>query len=461
MTSRRDLNAALLLAARENNFAGVRRALDAGANVDAQDSLGFAAVQLAVRNDNLALLELLARYGADLRLGGDDAPPLLHAATAGNLQAVSLLALFCGDLEPPRAGECGPLERALQRRHWSTVQWLLDHGADPLAVDAEGVSLADRCEQAGGTEAAGVLRQHPATRGYLPAAPEATPASAGLSGLARWRARRHERRQRDLDAGLRDAIAVRDAGAALAQLRRGADPGVRMIDAVANQQDTPAIFMAMRMAARVRGALAGHSVLQREEALELVFALLRSGSARWQRAPLSGNTLLHEAAACDDSDLGLRLLDLQPFREQRNLSNQALDRPLHLATAGGQLELMARLIALGADVNAVNRSGYTPLHVAARHGLVAPAQLLLQHGANLRLRTRNGRELRDMVPLGHGIEDEFMALVTARAAIDNARSIFSPSHPLATATDPARTPGRTRAAPSGARLPPPASRRAS
>jgi hypothetical protein len=48
--------------------------------------------------------------------------------------------------------------------------------------------------------------------------------------------------------------------------------------------------------------------------------------------------------------------------------NELAVQPLHSAAAGRHHEVCRVLIAAGADVNATQRHGYTPLHAAAQHG---------------------------------------------------------------------------------------------
>jgi ankyrin repeat protein len=60
-------------------------------------------------------------------------------------------------------------------------------------------------------------------------------------------------------------------------------------------------------------------------------------------------------------------------------------RPLHLAAIKRQPGAMAALLELGADMEALDEAGFTPLDQAAFHGQVEMAQVLLDHGAKVRL----------------------------------------------------------------------------
>jgi ankyrin repeat protein len=57
------------------------------------------------------------------------------------------------------------------------------------------------------------------------------------------------------------------------------------------------------------------------------------------------------------------------------------DTDLHLAADGGRIEVVALLVAQGADVNAKNHHGQTPLDLAAENGHEDIVQLLKEHGA--------------------------------------------------------------------------------
>lgn len=57
----------------------------------------------------------------------------------------------------------------------------------------------------------------------------------------------------------------------------------------------------------------------------------------------------------------------------------------------GQLGVLRRLCSLGANVNAPDENGITPLHIAAGHGARKTARLLLDAGADVNAMTKDGR----------------------------------------------------------------------
>jgi uncharacterized protein len=80
----------------------------------------------------------------------------------------------------------------------------------------------------------------------------------------------------------------------------------------------------------------------------------------------------------------------------RNEEIAGAARPLHSATAAGQREVCAVLLEAGADVNARQQAGYTPLLEAAQLGDSRLAELLLEHGADRTATLDDGRGLGDL-----------------------------------------------------------------
>lgn len=76
-------------------------------------------------------------------------------------------------------------------------------------------------------------------------------------------------------------------------------------------------------------------------------------------------------------------------RRQRQAAQRA-GQELLQATEAGDIAQMAALLTQGAEVNARNAYGWTPLHVAAVGGDPAVVALLLQHGADVHAQSHIG-----------------------------------------------------------------------
>jgi len=100
-------------------------------------------------------------------------------------------------------------------------------------------------------------------------------------------------------------------------------------------------------------------------------------------------------------------------RRQRQAAQRA-GQVLLQATEAGDIVQMQALLAKGAEVNARNAHGWTPLHVAAAGGDPAVIALLLKHGADVHAQshigttpldnatTRGGRQAVIDLLLAHG-----------------------------------------------------------
>jgi uncharacterized protein len=65
--------------------------------------------------------------------------------------------------------------------------------------------------------------------------------------------------------------------------------------------------------------------------------------------------------------------------------------PLHSAVAGGNVEIVRELVAVGADTRARQELGFSPLHGAAAAGSEEMVRLLLAHGADPNARNDGGK----------------------------------------------------------------------
>ena len=136
-----------------------------------------------------------------------------------------------------------------------------------------------------------------------------------------------------------------------------------------------------------------------------VVALAVYPFAQWARARRQErlNEELLRAARAGDGDELRRLLT-------RGADTEAKDRggrtPLWRAAWHGHTHVAELLLAHGADANAVTTNGMTPLHAAGREGRTDVAQLLVAEGVDVDASLSGGHEVRvNMYPP----EDPFSA----------------------------------------------------
>jgi Ankyrin repeats (many copies) len=111
----------------------------------------------------------------------------------------------------------------------------------------------------------------------------------------------------------------------------------------------------------------------------------------------AGHTALHVAAAAYDTELARKLVGEGAEVQARNRRGAA---PLHEAVGGGpgsrgwdprrQVAMVAYLIEVGADPDAVATGGVTPLHRAVRNRCAAAVRALLDGGADPHRPNTNG-----------------------------------------------------------------------
>ena len=114
---------ALMWAAAENNADAVRRLLAAGADVEARSGAGLTPLLFAVREGHIAAVRALLNGGADVNAG-------VNNTTAGT-----------GSYTPAATGHTSPLALAIVNAHYELAATLLEAGADPNAYDARGTLL--------------------------------------------------------------------------------------------------------------------------------------------------------------------------------------------------------------------------------------------------------------------------------------------------------------------------------
>jgi ankyrin repeat protein len=195
-----------------------------------------------------------------------------------------------------------------------------------------------------------------------------------------------------IDAGDADAVA-----AALA-----ADPSI----AAARDADlvSAPLHALYRGHPRVAEQLAGllpaldifeSAALSRESQVRALLTADRSYAQAWSP---DGFTALHYpaffggAAAAEVS----RLLLATGADVNARSRNAIAVLPIHSACAGNHDEVVAVLLAAGADATARQAGGFTPLHGAAQNGATTTAERLLASGADPTARAEDGRTPADL-----------------------------------------------------------------
>ena len=106
------------------------------------------------------------------------------------------------------------------------------------------------------------------------------------------------------------------------------------------------------------------------------------------RKGLEGFTALHYASSRGHIVVAERLV--RAGKADLEAANKDGEVPLHMAAYGGYLTIVELLLDSGAKVDVGNEYGETPLFYAARKGYAAVARLLLQRGADLSKKSRFG-----------------------------------------------------------------------
>jgi ankyrin repeat protein len=105
-----------------------------------------------------------------------------------------------------------------------------------------------------------------------------------------------------------------------------------------------------------------------------------------------GQKLIHLATVLGDVDIIAKLLQRPPkaLISVHSVVEETGNTPLHLAALHGRRQVVQSLLDHGAEVNSRNREGWTPLHIASMKGRHQVKEVLLAARADPALLTRSG-----------------------------------------------------------------------
>jgi ankyrin repeat protein len=495
-------NIELLVGAHSGELRAVSSALRQGANVDATDEYGKAALDIALYRGDVAMVRLLARHGANLRrLAPDDTFPMACAAMKRDRASIEMLTSFCADYESPLEGGRGALEsvlvvasahgsddwrqvarylirhgadiecpndhgqsllcRMVMTNKYDAVTFLVENGANARSVDLHGYRPIDYAIALGSRQCALYLSKYSTSSVFsrlddvigLDTEEEASSspgkvrsvllgvASRIASSINRWRngTERREKERSEQARQLMMALLDADLRRSDQLLDEGADPNV------VDPMGQPAIFVAARSIYTLRRMMSAASSVPEipadSQVTSLIEKMIAKGADPTVRSSESRRTLLHEACATSNEKLvelitGSGRYAMKPvvapdaLAEIINASDINLDRPLHAAVRMKMPRAIRMISNRGADINCVNRVGLSPLHIAAMNLDTDCATVLIDRGANVKLQTREGKTLAEMIQSHQDDAMHFFAMIEARDAIDSAMNIFSPNNPM-------------------------------
>jgi uncharacterized protein len=407
-----DGTTSLHLAVRNDDLAEAQRLIRTGANPSATNRYGITPLFLAATNGNARMIEMLLKAGANPKAelpGGQTL--LMTAARTGNADAVKL---FLAQGRDPNAVESTNEETALM---WAAAE---NHPEAAKALIAAGANLNARSKKLEyktdrfGLE--GVLTILP--RGYW--TPLMYAAREGAVGAARALAEAGaDLNVTDPDGTTALVLAIINGhyDTAGVLVDKGADPNI------ADTAGMAALYAAVDMStlAEVFGR-PGRKSTDQLSAVDLMRKLIDHGAnpnaqlkaATLYRAHTPGERILGEGAtplmrASRNGDVAAMRLLLEkgadPAMEQKNRTTGLMlasgqGRGLgtfadEFATEAEMYQAVKLLLEQHVDINAANEAGQTALHFAAL-SMDSVVELLIKSGANIDAKDRQGRTPLDM-----------------------------------------------------------------
>ncbi len=417
-----------------DDLPAARSLLHAGADAKMANRYGVTPLSLAAMNRNAAMAEALLKAGADASAKLPDGDTILMtAARTGNPEIVRLLIEHGADVNAKGEayGETA-LVWAAEENHAEAAQVLIAHGAD---VNAR-TSPLERSKDRFGLEGVLTILPHgswtplmyAARQGSLETARTLVDAGATLNLT-----------DPDSTTALLFAIINGHYDTAAMLLEKGADPNITDTAGMA------ALYAAVDM--NTLGEVYGHPARPNSSkvtALDLMKVLLERGanpnarlkSPTLQRAHTPGEPALGEGstplmrAAKNGDAATIRLLldhgaDLNA-RQKNGVTPLMFAAGLgfgtgtfanDFATPAELLECVKVLVAAGADVNAVSEAGQTPLHFGAQASDDI-VKFLAANGAKLDVKDKQGRTPVEMA-LGIGLHGHAGGPPTVREGTAN------------------------------------------
>ncbi len=324
----------LHIAARAGDQQVVNVLLQYGADVEATNSRGETPIEVASYEGYASVMRTLLAKHAKLR---DPRMLLRRAAWSGHVEVAQLLLERGTEINVKAETQRGeerstPLHAAVAANRPDMVEFLLIHGADANASDSTGRTPLHIAAESIYTQIGKMLLAH----------------GAKINAVAKTG-----------DTPLHGAARFGRTKMAETLLGHGADPNPRNLDG-----RTPFDV-----------AAGGQSKP------DTIVALRKFGSKPSERWALRDAIALGETKEID------RIVKSRPSSAAEIING---DAALHYAAYTGRLDAVKQLVALGVDVNIRGGVKQTPLHSAVATGQEDLARFLLDHGAHVNAKDKDG-----------------------------------------------------------------------
>lgn len=350
-------------------------------NIDFWDLFNKAPLHYAAMNGHEQVVELLLANGSDISVDSSDRATALHyAAEGGHINVVELLIRKGADVDVRDKIGLTPLHRAASGGHREVLQALITSKADVNMKDIVGNTPLHSAARRGYTDIVRLL----ITKGVDVNTENndgQTPIDMAISR------NRKEIAELLIANGADVSIQIAAHFGALAKVESLIKKGT-----VIDERD-------------ILGKTALHYAVEYDH--KDVAELLIANGADVNAKDKDGNTPGHVALGEKERPL-LELL----IAKGANLAS------IHLSAYQGDLDEVKNFIEKGADIEAMDSYGATPLYYAAARGSKELVEFLIARGANV-----NAKDKRDLAPLHvaavHGHKDVVAFL------IDNAADIYA------------------------------------
>jgi len=436
----------LFFAVKKSGYEAAKLLLERGANANARSEGGSTPLYAAVWEGDMAMAELLLEHGADLNTPTrHDGSPLHRAAQVGHAGMVRLFLRSPIDMGILDVDQKTPLHFAVepkrdpqrQAQAYEVFDLLLAHGYSLEARSRAGYTVLHRAVHHGATPE---MIAHVLNAGALLEADTAEGFTAlHLACFARNPASVRVLLEHGASVNVRDKegrmplhIVVGDSSERAQQIvAMLGDEGVEVdVYAAAQLGELDRVRVLLRgdpTKLNAPGA-GGRTLLQiaasRGDLTMVEFLLDHDPPAEVDSTGPGhhGWSALHSAAAAGHAQVVARLLAAGADPAQTGRYRQPM---LFSACAKGDPEVIRLLIDAGADVNAPTAYTYTPLMQAAEYGHTVVIRMLLDAGAQVNARTKSG-ETALSEAVTHGRLEAAALLVEAGADVKLAGGDYSP-----------------------------------